>query len=79
MLNDIREPPLERHVGDHSGSNPPLDVSHPVLAPDGDPIADVELYHHSIPDHALTGGVALAMLVGIFALILAAMMWVWMA
>lgn len=77
MLNDVHEPPLEPEFADRNGGRK-ASVAHPVLAPDGEPVADVELYHSSIPEHGLTGGIAMAMFAGILVIIFAAVMWVWM-
>lgn len=76
MLNDVHEPPLEPEFADRNGQRKPS--THPVLAPNGETVADVELYHSSIPEHGLTGGIAMAVFAGILVIIFAAVMWVWM-
>lgn len=65
MLNDVREPPMEPEFSQrqkanaaHAGHGPRGE--HPVLGPAGKAPADTELFHKPVPDHALTGSVALA-------------------
>ena len=78
MLNDVHEPPLEPELAEQLKANKKsAALTHPVLAPDGDPIADVELFHSSIPEHTLTGGLAMAMFAGILLIVFAIVFWVW--
>lgn len=78
MLNDIREPPLEpKPRGRHSTPTGRRILKHPILSPNGDPVADVELFNHSIPDHAVTSAVASSLAVVATAVLLLAMLWVW--
>jgi hypothetical protein len=79
MLNDVHEPPLEDEFQDRLHHKTRADkIDHPVLSPAGDPIANVELYGTSIPDHTFVGGIAMAVAAGILLVIFAIVMWAWL-
>jgi len=79
MLNDVREPPLEdEFAGQPQTRRKDLKLNHPVLSPVGEPIADVKLFEDAVPDHTYMGGVAMAVAAGVFAIVAAMVLWVWL-
>lgn len=83
MLNDVHEPPLEPEYaerlkgGGRAAPHAGKPLEHPVLPPNGKPVAPVELYGQSVPEHAFVGGIAYAVAAGILVIVFAMVLWTW--